>query len=1837
MWTTFWDSYQSTIHSNAGISDIDKFNYLRSLLDHAALDAIAGLTVSTSNYQQAVEILTKRFGNKQVIISKHMDALMNLETVNSDRNLKDLRRIYDLTETHVRSLKSLGIESASYGALLSPVILAKLPPDLRLIVSRKVSDSNLDMDTLLSTFEEELTARERANSQLSRRSQEKSHPTSSTLLSGSQDSRSGPQCCYCEQSHPSSSCTTITKPADRKPILKSSGRCFNCLRRGHVSRECKSLSRCQKCKRKHHTSICDTATASTTPSSSSHSVDPKLNPKAPLFQAAKPTSTLCSHSEQFVFLQTARAVIHQPCNSHVSLAIRLILDGGSQKSYISEHAQRLLNLEVTGEQSLSIATFGSGKGSTKVCPIVKVGLCLRGYPAMSLSVYVVPTICEPLIGHSTVSGSIPIFWVESWVLSGPSACVEPGHCAMNLTVTHVLRADTCSAEPCTLEDQLRAFWELEALGIQDKEKTLYDSFTEAVKFENGRYKVPLPWREFHDPLPDNYELSLNRLQGLLRRLKQNPAVLKEYDDTIKEQLRKGIIEAAPPDQSPQGNIHYLPHHAVVRQDKSTTKFNQLIFDLLVRFRSYKVALTADLEKAFLMVSVEEADRDVLRFIWVDDISKDSPDLRVYRFTRVVFGVSASPFLLNATIRFHLEKYLDTDENLVRRLLCSTYVDDIIAGGHTEDEAFDLFAKSKRVFGEGGFNLRKFRTNSRSLQERIDLKENVRNGSLPLMDEPTYSEATLGVSQDPNGEEHKVLGVVWNPEADQLIFDVANLAQLALDLHPTKRNLVSLIGKFYDPLGFLSPVIIKFKVLLQKLCQCKYDWDEIIPTDLVQEWKGLISDLNVSLTLTLPRSYFSGLTDTVVSVTLCGFCDASTRAYAAVIYILLKTELHSVVRFVAAKTRVAPLQVQTIPRLELLSAFLLSKLMASVQNSLGHQIAHLNVRCYTDSQVALFWIRGKNKEWKSFIQNRVNEIRHLVQPDVWHHCPGVTNPADLPSRGLTLMELSASHLWRNGPDWLRSDVDQYFDIESSLMPELCVQELKLNCKPSHSLLTADGKPAIGDIMCCEEFSEWQRLIRVTAYVVRAVKRFKARKDALSFPSTLTPHEIAHAELLWIYQAQKELVLQRDFDTVSSQLNLFLDDKGIWRCGGRLQNAELSFSTKHPILLPRGHRISSLIVRAAHIHVLHNGVKETLTEVRRKYWIVKGRSLTKAILFRCTICRRYEGAALKGPPPPPLPEFRVKEEPAYTYTGVDFAGPLFVRSTVTRAIHLDIVNDLSTGVFVRCLKRFAARRGLPLKFLSDNGKTFKAAARFLDVVFKDDTVQEYLSARGIQWIFNVECAPWWGGVFERMDELHTAVVEIEAVINSRPLSYVSSADFEEPLTPSHLVVGRRLLNLPDYLGYVYDPDDEDFEVNASQLKRRMKHLANVLNHFWKRWRTEYLSELRECHQYSAAKKTSHHPSVSCGDIVIVHDESIPRGFWKLGQVQEVHSGPDGLPRSALVRVVTRDRQHTLLKRPLQLLYPLEIDRAEPPAVPSKDVSGHDVAVTRVDQNQNIDVPVPKRYPVRAAAEKANQRLKLRAAQEEAAEKGAKRKKKPYRFRKKAHEEQSGFNEGLDDHLEQADRPVRREEAQGLYKVWNKFDSWCFLLAGLLKKENAKLENIHFICTSNKVSVLELAVAPVQELKLLEDGIVAYDAAMQCDVPLIFIYYPRIWMMVKKKCGKAHFPNLKRKLKVHHFCTFVRVCFNLDHLLNGLVELYKSDVVSEYLGKHVESEKCIFQQGTLRKLSTAALELGAIKMAIVERGTILLSQAIASCTLLMPPSIKSYNQFYCHLWIWWAHQHQ
>ena len=341
------------------------------------------------------------------------------------------------------------------------------------------------------------------------------------------------------------------------------------------------------------------------------------------------------------------------------------------------------------------------------------------------------------------------------MLSGPTPLLS-SRVHTCVATTHLLRVDSQPSESAQLVEQLRSFWELESLGIQEEERTLYDDFSDTVTFQEGRYKVSLPWKELHKPLTDNYQLCVRRLNGLLKRLRNEPEILKQYDSTIREQLEKGIIEPVQSDEETTNVVHYLPHHGVVRADKATTKlrivydasvktsgpslndclykgpkFHLLVFDILLRFRAYRCALVADVVKAFLMIAMDEKDCDALRFIWVDDVTKEKPELRTFRFTRVVFGISSSPFLLNATVRYHLERFLDTNENVVQRLLQSTYVDDIISGAESEEETFELYVQAKEIFCQGGFNLRKFLSSGQMVQSKIDAAEGTLDSGLPV--------------------------------------------------------------------------------------------------------------------------------------------------------------------------------------------------------------------------------------------------------------------------------------------------------------------------------------------------------------------------------------------------------------------------------------------------------------------------------------------------------------------------------------------------------------------------------------------------------------------------------------------------------------------------------------------------------------------------------------------------------------------------------------------------------------------------------------------------------------------------------------------------------------------------------------------------------------------------------------------------------------------------------------------------------------------------------------------------------------------------------------------------
>ena len=870
-------------------------------------------------------------------------------------------------------------------------------------------------------------------------------------------------------------------------------------------------------------------------------------------------------------------------------------------------------------------------------------------------------------------------------------------------------------------------------------------------------------------LPDNYLLSRKRLDGLIKRLRHDPKVLKEYDSIIQSQRSQGITEEVnPQEESANGQIHYLPYHAVLRRDKSTTKvrvvydasarstgcslnkclhkgpkFDQKILDnhILIRFQTYKIALTADIEKAFLMVSVQESDRDVLRFLWFDDVHNGNCKMICLRFTRVVFGVSCSPFLLNATLQHHLNKYVTSHPKTVDKLTASLYVDDVVTGAKDEEAAYQLYLESKSVLREGGFNLRKFVTNANSLQLKINEKEGSAHSpceeqsSVSLSDE-TYTKATLAPAQPVLSGEQKILGVCWNVDDDQLHFRFANTAHQARQVEPTKRNIVSIVGRFYDPLGFLSPIVIRFKILFQELCEKGQDWDQPLTLELLAKWKELIEELEYCPMMSLPRCIWNGSSTEDVSCSLHGFCDASKHAYAAVVYLVLKSPMGQTVRFIASKTRVSPLKPQTIPRLELLSALLLARLIKSVATSLETEMQLGEPTCYTDSEVSLYWIRGVDRVWKQFVQNRVVKIRTLLPNACWRHCPGVDNPADLPARGVKPTDLAKDDLWLSGPRWIGAISDEELQFE---MPAECSIELRARDRLMVLSVTATNNNSnIDKLIDCQQYSSLQTLLKITARVLDFVHKLqmKTRHTVKDDSASTEPNHTQRAELLWIRAAQMQLLQDPHFEKLKGQFGLFLDENGVWRCGGHLSKAKIPYGVKYPILLPRQHHLTTLVVRGAHSRVLHNGVKETLTEVRSKFWIVKGRAFVRKCIHQCIVCKRFEGKPLLGPTPPPLPDFRVQQEPPFTFTGVDFAGPLHVKfgSTasenkvwiclytccVTRAVHLEVVPDLTTAAFLRSLKCFTARRGLPRRFVSDNGKTFKAASKTIKAMMQHEDV-------------------------------------------------------------------------------------------------------------------------------------------------------------------------------------------------------------------------------------------------------------------------------------------------------------------------------------------------------------------------------------------------------------------------------------------------------------------------------------------------------------------------------------
>nr|XP_012146525.1 PREDICTED: uncharacterized protein LOC105663276 [Megachile rotundata] len=1088
----------------------------------------------------------------------------------------------------------------------------------------------------------------------------------------------------------------------------------------------------------------------------------------------------------------------------------------------------------------------------------------------------------------------------------------------------------------SLQSEIARFWEIE----EGPQRQLYsdaDKYCEAhflqhvSRGSDGRYTVALPFNNKIMQLGESKSQAQRRFISLERKLQRNPALKKDYHAVIKEYLDLGHLMKIPEDtESSRG--FYLPHHGVVKTTSETTKL-RVVFDgsaatstgvslndalhvgpkiqddllyILLRFRIHRYVITGDIEKMYRQFIVRPEDRKYQRILWRDA----DGEIQTYELQRVTFGLSAAPYL---AIRCLSQLAQDEGHRFpeAARILCRDfYVDDALTGASSISEARAIRNQLTQLLSLAGLNIRQWAANHKSILR--DLPEQDLNKKLHFGDSPNL----------------KTLGIFWNSSNDSISYEVKAQSPTT---RVTKRVIASEIAKIYDPLGLLGPVISTAKMFLQKIWTIKLDWDESLPMNVFTEWSQFYRQLPLLNNIIFPRKTIP-CTSTVTE--LHGFCDASERAYGACVY-LRSIDKHGYahVELLFAKSKVAPLKSQSIPRLELCGALLLTSLITTAKKAL-----HININntfLWTDSTIVLHWLQASPHTLKTFVANRVTEIQENTRIKDWRHVPTLDNPADLISRGQYPEEFLQPSIWHQGPEWLCKDESSW--PTTTLLP---LEDIIPEQKTATCLITATLDTSILD-----NYSSWARMQRIIAYCLRW-------KKSNNIKGYLTAIEIknAHNTIIKLLQQAhfaKELrLLSNNNSEIGGKLQYlspFLDKDGILRVGGRLKHSFIPFPQRHPIILPKS-RVTILIIEAEHRAQLHAGVQNTLHAVRRRYWPIDGRNQVWKALRPCTRC-------LRARPPPvdyimgDLPAARVTESRPFTHVGVDYCGPFYVKERkhrnrakikvyvavfvclAVKAVHLEVVSDLTSEAFIAALKRFIARRGFCTNLYSDNGTNFVGANNELkdlrELIRSDDhqkKVTAFLADKAIAWKFIPPRAPHFGGLWEAavkafkhhlvrvvgselftFEEFNTLIIQIESILNSRPLTPLSSDPNDlSALTPGHFLIGESLTSLRE----------RDFADTPSNRLSTWQHIQKVKRHFWNRWHREYLNELTRRSKWT---KGSH--SIKEGTIVLIRDDNVPPMHWALGRVLKVHPGSDGIVRTVTIKTAT-----CTLDRAVKRLVPL-----------------------------------------------------------------------------------------------------------------------------------------------------------------------------------------------------------------------------------------------------------------------------------------------------------------------------
>lgn len=1589
-WLNFHDLFISLVHSSHELSNIQKFYYLRSSLTGEALKLVQTIAISANNYMVAWNLLLDHYQNPIRLKQSYVDSLFEFAPIRRE-SATELHSLVEKFEANVKILKQLGERTECWDLILIRMLSIRLDS-----VTRRdweeycATQQAVTFQDLTSFIQRRVTVLQTIGKATEVSSSiPAKKPQSRPLSSHAVTHINSRKCLVCPDSHPLYQCNKFSKMniEEKEKEIRRHQLCRNCLRKGHPAKECPSSSTCRRCRGHHHTQICPQSECDSSKSKAAEASPPAdtsvQSAASPPSASVSATLEISGHAAvgakpKRVLLATAIIIVVD--DSGREFPARALLDSGSECSFVTESFSQLIKAR-RRKVHLPISGIGQSKAHVRSMLLTTIRSRINEYTA-SVELLVMPKVTMDLPSSSLdvstwkipseIQLADPAFYKTSSIdivlgaelffdLFSMSGRIDLGinlPVLVNSVFGWIVTGSSVATNTSTpiaanlalvtdLHQLMESFWSMEEGAttscLSVEEVACEEHFQKTTKrSEDGRYIVRLPVKEnILDNLDNNRRTATRRFRMLESRFATDANLQEQYSLFMSEYLSLGHMTRIVDYQQPRERVYHLPHHAVIREDSTTTKM-RVVFDascrtstgsslndalmvgptlqqdlrsILMRSRMHRIMIIADIKQMFRQILVDPLDTPLQRIVWRS--SNDAP-LDTYELKTVTYGTASAPFLATRVLKQLADDERTEFPEAAEILINDFYVDDLISGANSTEEARIRRKQLDSLLNRGGFQLRKWASNEPDAIADVSPENLAMQPSVDLDRDQCI----------------KTLGLHWEPQTDCLRYKV-QLPGTLKDETLTKRTALSYIARLFDPLGLVGPVVTTAKLFMQSLWLLQdsgrpWGWDKELPSSLQERWLQYEDQLPLLNELRIDRLITCQAPETVQ---LHIFSDSSEKAYGACAYIR-STDPNGLVKsaLLTSKSKVAPIKQQSIPRLELCGALLAAELYQKISASMR---SRMETFFWVDSTTVLSWLKCTPSTWTTFVANRVSKIQLATKDCTWNHIAGKENPADILSRGATPEALLNCTLWWTGPTWLQWTPNQWpTEFNADLHSPTISREARrapavaLNVHHDHERSFIDEFVA--------RFSNYQRMLRITAYCNRFLRncRKRSRKVTITDETFLSSEEIkvSEATLIALIQQQafsvewKQLSEKRPLSTKSKLrwFNPFMSDEGIIRIGGRLTHALQPFDSKHQILLPAHHPYSHLLVKQVHDRNLHAQPQLLLTLLRDRYWIIGARSLARKVVHTCIACFRAHPKRVEQFMAD-LPSTRVTAARPFGVTGVDYWGPLHLRPVTrrsaarkayvavfvcfcTKAVHIELVVDLTTAKFMQAFRRFTSRRGLCSQIYSDNGRNFVGASNELRKLLSSNEYRQAFAlectSNDIKWHFNPPKASHFGGLWESAiasaqkhlfrvlgphkldyDDMETLLTQIECCLNSRPIIPISDDPTDlQPLTPGHFLIGSPLKAVPD----------EDVSAIPFNRLQRWQQTQKIFQDVWKRWNTEYLSSLQP-----RTKWCQPPVAIERGRLVIIRQENCPPMHWPTARIMELHPGPDGITRVVTVR--------------------------------------------------------------------------------------------------------------------------------------------------------------------------------------------------------------------------------------------------------------------------------------------------------------------------------------------------